>query len=444
MANRPMTRPDEILAEHRTRFFHSSTFVELEDGRILHNAGKTFTLSADGGLTWSEPESRQDTDGNPVEPMTEPSLVKLSGNGVGLAGRMYDRDAKHPGERMRSNHLLFWRSEDGGETWEPPIRITEPGTIGTAGYQNSFLRSTSGRILLPVFLFCGQNTGACDEELPAGGKLFRNQWIPVSDHSFDPTFSCVYVVYSDDDGRTWKRNNNGELMIPLGLACDFNGVNESTMAEVSPGRLLLFMRNGLGRIFQSWSQDDGETWGRPQPTALASSNAPAAINTLPNGHLLCVWNQENEEEVNLGYNRTRISSAVSRNGGGVWELFQNVESLHEETRVEPGPIRHISQREIHYKPGSPAPVRAAEHIEATDTFGRWSYPSVLVLKDRVLIAHTFTQWEEDAEKALPLQSSRKEGGFNQKLKVLPLTWFYGGKEPADNPFLPRAYEPAQP
>lgn len=62
--------------------------------------------------------------------------------------------------------------------------------------------------------------------------------------------------------------------------------------------------------------------------------APASISTLPNGHLLCVWNQENEEEVNLG-----------------------------------------------------------------------SY---------------------------------------QKLKVLPIARFHGGKEPADNPFLPRAYEPAQP
>jgi len=38
----------------------------------------------------------------------------------------------------------------------------------------------------------------------------------------------------------------------------------------------------------------------------------------------------------------------------------------------------------------------------------------------------------------------EEGGINQKLKVLPLTWFYGGKEPADNPFLPRAHEPASP
>ena len=66
------------------------------------------------------------------------------------------------------------------------------------------------------------------------------------------------------------------------------------------------------------------------------------------------------------------------------------------------------------------------------------------MKDRVLIAHTYSEIEEHPTKAEVSLSSRKEGGFNQKLKVLPLTWFYGGKEPADNPFLPRAHEPASP
>jgi hypothetical protein len=38
----------------------------------------------------------------------------------------------------------------------------------------------------------------------------------------------------------------------------------------------------------------------------------------------------------------------------------------------------------------------------------------------------------------------EEGAPNQKQKVLPLSWFYGGKEPADSPFLKRTQEPAQP
>ena len=112
--------------------------------------------------------------------------------------------------------------------------------------------------------------------------------------------------------------------------------------------------------------------------------------------------------------------------------------------MEPGPIHRICQEEIHYQPGIPAPARDERYIRGAEVFGRWSYPSVLVLKDRVLIAHTYTIYEDHPTRAVMEMSSRKEGTFNQKLKVLPLPWFYGGKEPADNPFLPRDYEPAQP
>ena len=51
MSNVPMTRPEEALAIHETRYFHSSTFTELEDGRILHAAGTNFNTSDDGGIT---------------------------------------------------------------------------------------------------------------------------------------------------------------------------------------------------------------------------------------------------------------------------------------------------------------------------------------------------------------------------------------------------------
>lgn len=59
-------------------------------------------------------------------------------------------------------------------------------------------------------------------------------------------------------------------------------------------------------------------------------------------------------------------------------------------------------------------------------------------------AYTYSMYEEHPTRAEMTLSSKVEGGNNQKLKVLPLNWFYGGKEPADNPFLRRAYEPAKP
>lgn len=441
MSNVPMTRPEEALAIHETRYFHSSTFTELEDGRVLHAAGTQFNTSDDGGITWSESFSHTDTEGNTVGGGGT-SLVRLSGRGIGLAGMRRPSDGSSESAR-RDNHLVFWRSEDNGETWEPPVRITQPG-VATHAYQDVLLRTSSGRIILPVYISLGQASGPDDVKPPASGKLVNGQWVSTAAHFFDPRFSASCVYYSDDDGRTWQRNQDGELIILLDWNASFSYTNEPTVTEVSPGRLLMFMRNGLGRVFQAWSEDNGETWTRPQPTSLASSTAPAQIRTLPNGHLLAVWNQETEDEIKRGYNRTRVSAAISRNGGSVWEFFQNIESMHEETRVEPGPIRPVRPAEYNFDPGLSAPEREQEHILDFDFHGRWSYPSVFVMKDRVLITHTYSYYEEHPTRAEMILSSQKEGGFNQKLKVLPLTWFYGGKEPADNPVLARIYDQGNP
>jgi len=437
MSNVPMTLPEMALAIHETPYFHSSTFTELEDGRILHAAGHVFTVSEDGGIKWSEPFNRRDVNGNPVGGGGT-SLTRLSGEGVGLAAMRRDPDNPRASSRM-----AFWRSEDGGETWEAPVMITPEG-IGTHAYQDVLLRTSSGRIILPVYISFGQSTGPNNEVPPNSGKLVRGHWVSTAAHFFDPHFSCSYVCFSDDDGRTWQRNRDGELMILMDWSALYSYTNEPSVTEVTPGKLLMFMRNALGRLFQSWSYDNGETWTRPTPTQLASSTAPCQIRTLPNGHLLCVWNQESEEEVRRGYNRTRISSAISRDGGGIWEFFQNVESMHEETRVEPGPIRPVRPAEISFEPGTPAPEREREHVLGVDSHGRWSYPSVLVMKDRVLIAHTYSTYREHPTRAELVLSNREPGSFNQKLKVLPIFWFYGGKEPADNPFIKRAHEPAKP
>ncbi|PYV14593.1 MAG: hypothetical protein DMG07_11620 [Acidobacteria bacterium] len=438
----PMSHPELVLANLKTNYFHSSTFVELEGGRILQASGMNFCTSDDGGLMWSKPYTCKDPRGKPVGGV-ETSLVKLKRNAIGLAARIQDPQAGDPFEVSRSWHFVFWRSEDGGKTWQAPVRVSPMGA-DTSGYQDTLLRTTSGRIVLPVCQCLGQLSGWNDRVAPFHGRLVRNQFIGTSGHFTDPTFCAVYVLYSDDDGQTWKRNRDGELMILNDWNGNVNMVCEPSVAEVKPGRLLMVMRNDLGRLYQAWSNDNGETWTRPQPTSLAAAETPAQIRKLPTGHLLVVWNQENEEDVRRGYVRTRISSAISRNGGSVWEFFQNVESMLPGTRVEPGPIHPVRPEEAYFSPGQPAPEREAKYISTVDFQGRWSYPSVFVMKDRVLITHTYTTHDEDPDKAQLIYSSKTPGGFNQKLKVLPLKWFYGGKEPADNPFLKEAYEPAKP
>jgi hypothetical protein len=184
----------------------------------------------------------------------------------------------------------------------------------------------------------------------------------------------------------------------------------------------MFMRTGLGRLYQAWSYDDGDTWTYPQPSQLAADRSPAQLRTIPEtNHLLCVWTQHSEDEIRRGLVRVRLTSAISRTGGAVWEFFQNVESILEETWTPPGPIRFVRPESEYNVDGMPSPVADPKFITPLpEGYGRWSYPSVLVYHDRVLIAHTYSKYDEKAKCV---------GG--SRLKVLPLKWFYGNADPTD-------------
>ena len=75
----------------------------------------------------------------------------------------------------------------------------------------------------------------------------------------------------------------------------YAGVNESSITEVAPGRLLIVIATAWAGSSRPGPINNGESWTRPQPMSLAASTAPAQIRKLPTGHLLIVWNQEGEE-----------------------------------------------------------------------------------------------------------------------------------------------------
>ena len=135
---------------------------------------------------------------------------------------------------------------------------------------------------------------------------------------------------------------------------------------------------------------------------------------------MIVWNQEGEDDIHNGLTRTRISCAVSRNDGGIWEFHQNVESILEGTVVVPGPIQPTIPQAMFTHKGTPAlECNSQVSMVLPKNMGRWSYPSVLVMEDHVLIAHTYSSYAEPDK--YPAGTAR--------IKVLPLSWFYGGADP---------------
>ncbi len=449
MSNVPMTLPELMLAEHRTIFYHASTWAQLEDGRLIHIAAERMTVSEDGGITWSDITFPKDTNGDLIGG-NGTSLVKLAGKeAIGLiATKESIGVTSKPGtDPWHQDGLLFWRSNDGGKTWQPPTPLTPPNFLKIGCHHHSAIRTSSGRLVLAIQMIFGQGRAANDPPPRMSGKLLNGHWVTTAGHFFGGAMMMCSACYSDDDGHTWQMQSSGELMVSMPIEKAQRWVSytaEPTVTEVRPDTLLMFMRTGMGRIFQSWSYDNGETWTRPAPTVLAGQTTPASINTLPNGHLLCVWNQESADEVRRGFNRTRLSAAISRDGGRVWEFFQNIASVHETTRVEPGPIEAVHPEEVYLPAGQPALERDGAYIDNVEIHDRWSYPSVMVLKDRVIVAHTEIHCEQSPTHAQITAIHRQAGGYNQKQKVLPLTWFYGGKQPADNPFLKTAYKPAKP
>ena len=105
-------------------------------------------------------------------------------------------------------------------------------------------------------------------------------------------------------------------------------VEEPAVVELRDGRLLCFGRTKMGCVYQSFSEDQGASWGPAEPTVLASSYSPASIRTVPKtGDILCVWNQVSGQEVADGMAQSRMSLAVSEEAGKRWNHFKNLESL---------------------------------------------------------------------------------------------------------------------
>ncbi len=192
------------------------------------------------------------------------------------------------------------RSKDHGKTWGDRVLCTPQEGFFVVN-NDRVVRLASGRILIPA---------ACHRS----GQLGEEKGERFLDYC-----SEVVFFYSDDDGRSWQASE-GKCCMPYTRNCT-SGLQEPGVLELTAGVLWGYARTDLGRQYEMFSVDNGNTWTAPQPSRFTSPNSPLSMKRDPSGAVWAVWNpipeyngREKKTEIFTG-GRTPFAIAVSRDNG---------------------------------------------------------------------------------------------------------------------------------
>jgi sialidase-1 len=266
------------------------TLLAFCEGR-LNSASDTGDIdvllrrSFDGGKTWAAVQKLadmgDDTIGNPTpvfERKTGTIFLLMTRNPGKISEKEIVGATAHD-----SRTVWIARSPDDGATWTAPTEITaqtkRPEWTWYATGPGNGIQLRSGRLVIP-----------CD----------HNRRDDKSRHS--------HIIYSDDRGETWKIG---------AVAAD--QTNESAIAELKDGSLLLNMRSyaGKNRRAIQRSTDGGLTLG---PLTLDE----ALIEPVCQASLVSALPASKKSDNRLLFSnpaattRTRMTVRLSRDGGRTW------------------------------------------------------------------------------------------------------------------------------
>ncbi len=377
------------------------SIIEREDG-ALECLDWVFNraVSGDGGRTWGEYRKVEDL----YQPMESDREARVAGGWLrlpsGRIGMQWGESGLAPGGHLYNR--LWWRlSEDEGKTWSEDIRINPTGELGRPYVGEPMRVTASGRLLLPLRM-CYNAGQHIHDTIQLGEAWWKGEKVGIEGHGHWPEFDITYVYYSDDEGQTWSRcegNVIGWLYRGWG---NFVSTDEPGLEQLKDGRLLMLMRSTIGRLLQSFSEDEGEHWSLPEPSPLASSYAPCALKKIPQtGDLLCVWNQVSPDEIRQGKQRGRLSAATTSDGQ-TWQHFRTIERhgrMSEADRIEPEELLII--------------CRSLDDVgDLPVDRGLSDYATIAFHGDEVIIAYANCKGvAHDLVSAM-------------KIRVLPLDWFY--------------------
>lgn len=279
-------------------------FAPLKDGRLMFVYSRFSTsgpadsgaaslvarYSGDGGRTWT-PDDRLIVANEAKLNVMSVSLLRLA---TGELALFY----------ARKNSMLDCRpylliSKNEGKTWSKP-RLTIPELGYYVLNNDRAYQLKSGRIVLPV-------------------ALHKNETAEPTKFNGRGVAMCYL---SDDRGRTWRRSRT----VLENPSPNPTGLQEPGVVELKDGRLLMFIRTGMGSQYFSHSSDGGDTWTPVVPSTLLSPVSPASIERIPKtGDLLAVWNDHSNVNAEIrNRKRTPLTVAISRDEGRTWEKSKNL------------------------------------------------------------------------------------------------------------------------
>jgi len=257
---------------------HASTIAETQTGLVAAWFGGTAEKNPDVGIWVSRHEQGHWTP--PVE----------VANGVGFTTNRLPCWNPVLFQPKRGPLLLFYKvgpspsswwgmlttSADEGKSWPPPKRLPE-GILGPI--KNKPVQLRNGDLL------CGSST--------EGTHGWR-----------------VHFERTPDLGKTWTATD------PVNDGRQIGAIQPSILFHKSD-QLQALGRTRQGRVFQIWSEDNGQTWGEMTLTDLPNPNAGTDAVTLKDGRQLLVYNPTRR-------GRSPLSVAVSRDGMK-WQVVLTLE-----------------------------------------------------------------------------------------------------------------------
>lgn len=272
--------------------------IELDDGRLLlvymefSGDGSDFAKtrlvsqeSADGGQTWGEHRVITETSSGDMN-VYSPNLIQAKDGSILLVF-------------MRQHHAgsltnYVWKSNDQGKSFSALAEFVPRQNFSLCN--GTIKRLRSGRLLLPA-------------SPPLSGK-------PAETGPYSAT-----TLFSDDDGLTWQAS-------PSRIVLPKRGAMEPHVEQTGDGRVLMVMRNQLGKLYFADSRDEGTTWSEPWEEELITPESCPELTKIPGSEdLLLIWNQSYDPAFRSHYGkRSPLTSAISKDHGKTWQNFRNIET----------------------------------------------------------------------------------------------------------------------